>query len=155
MNFFLPKLTFHYHLQKVYMAFYLLTWTYFNDVSVGRNILINSQLIRILFMSIDMKKWKKTEKGRKNMEKEIKPMKVISVKMRYQIWILLKPFEYDPKTNIGDINSSASDDEEEGAEYKVKRISNSKELTVKGASVVEKRSLADVLQYRCQTWNCI
>ena len=82
-------------------------------------------------------------------------MKVISVKMRYQIWILLKPFEYDPKTNIGDINSSASDDEEEGAEYKVKRISDSKELTVKGASVVEKRSLADVLQYRCQTWNCI
>ena len=56
-------------------------------------------------------------------------MKVISVKMRYQIWILLKPFEYDPKTNIGDINSSASDDDEEGAEYKVKRISNSKELS--------------------------
>ena len=54
------------------MAFYLLTWTYFNDVSVGRNILINSQLKRILFMSIDMKKWNKTEKGRKNMEKENK-----------------------------------------------------------------------------------
>ena len=28
------------------------------------------------------------------------------------------------KTNIGDINSSSSGDEEEGAEYKVKRISN-------------------------------
>ena len=37
----------------------------------------------------------------------------------------LKPFELEPKTNIGDINSSSSDDEEEGAEYKVKRISNS------------------------------
>ena len=36
----------------------------------------------------------------------------------------LKPFEFEPKTNIGDINSSSSDDEEEGAEYKVKRISN-------------------------------
>ena len=29
------------------------------------------------------------------------------------------------KKNIGDVNSSSSDDEEEGAEYKVKRISNS------------------------------
>ena len=37
----------------------------------------------------------------------------------------LKPFELEPKANIGDINSSSSDDEEEGAEYKVKRISNS------------------------------
>ena len=37
----------------------------------------------------------------------------------------LKPFEFEPKTNIGDINSSSSDDEEEGAEYKVKWISNS------------------------------
>ena len=31
---------------------------------------------------------------------------------------------FKSKTNIGDINSSGSDDEEEGAEYKVKRISN-------------------------------
>ena len=31
----------------------------------------------------------------------------------------LKPFEFEPKTNIGDIKSSSSDDEEEGAEYKV------------------------------------
>ena len=37
----------------------------------------------------------------------------------------LKPSEFEPKTNIGDINSSSSDDEEEGAEYKVKWISNS------------------------------
>ena len=37
----------------------------------------------------------------------------------------LNSFEFEPKTNIGDINSSSSDDEEEGAEYKVKRISNS------------------------------
>ena len=36
----------------------------------------------------------------------------------------LKPFEFEPKTNIENINSSSSDDEEEGAEYKVKRISN-------------------------------
>ena len=36
----------------------------------------------------------------------------------------LKSFKFEPKTNIGDIISSSSDDEEEGAEYKVKRISN-------------------------------
>ena len=36
----------------------------------------------------------------------------------------LKPFKFDPKTNIGDIISSSSDDEDEGVEYKVKRISN-------------------------------
>ena len=56
--------------QDIYMTFYLLTWTYFNDVNGGRNILINSQLKRILFMSSDKKKWNKTEKDRKNMEKE-------------------------------------------------------------------------------------
>ena len=32
----------------------------------------------------------------------------------------LKPSEFEPKTNIVDINSSSSDDEEEGAEVKVK-----------------------------------
>ena len=37
----------------------------------------------------------------------------------------LKPFEFEPKANIGDINSRSSDDEEEVAEYKVKRIYNS------------------------------
>ena len=37
----------------------------------------------------------------------------------------LKSFEFEPKTNIGDINSSNSDDEEEGIEDKVKRKGNS------------------------------
>ena len=37
----------------------------------------------------------------------------------------LKPSEFEPKPNIGDINSSSSYDEEEGAEYKVKWISSS------------------------------
>ena len=36
----------------------------------------------------------------------------------------LKLFEFEPKTNVGDINSSSSDDEEEGAECKVKQIIN-------------------------------
>ena len=33
----------------------------------------------------------------------------------------LKPFELEPKRNIRDINSSGSDEKEEGAEYKVKQ----------------------------------
>ena len=33
-------------------------------------------------------------------------------------------FEFEPKTYLGNINSSSSNNEEEGAEYKVKRISN-------------------------------
>ena len=35
------------------------------------------------------------------------------------------PSEFKPKANIGDTSSSSSDNEEEGAEYKVKWISNS------------------------------
>ena len=58
----------------------------------------------------------------------------------------LKPFEFEPKVNIGDINSSSSHDEEEGAEYKVKPISNSE-----WGECSAKQSLADVLQNRCQT----
>ena len=58
----------------------------------------------------------------------------------------LKPFEFERKTNIGDINSSSSDNEE-GAEYKVKLISNSAWCS---ASAMQKQPLADVLQNRCQ-----
>ena len=74
--FFLPKSPFT---QDIYMAFYLLTWTYSNDVNVGRNILINSQLKRIFFYE----RRNKTEKDRKNMK--ITAMKVTSVKIRCQI----------------------------------------------------------------------
>ena len=48
----------------------------------------------------------------------------------------LKPFKFEPKTNIGDIISSSSDDEEEGAEYKVKRISNSEWCECSAKAVV-------------------
>ena len=37
----------------------------------------------------------------------------------------LKSFEFESKTNIRVINSSSSDDEEEGIEFKVKGISSS------------------------------
>ena len=36
----------------------------------------------------------------------------------------LKPFKFEPKANLGDIISSSSDDDDEGVEYKVKRIRN-------------------------------
>ena len=85
--FLLPKLTFQHHLHKIHMAFYLLTWTYFKDVIVGRNI-INSRLERILFISSDKKKLNKTEKDRKNMEKEKKNDGSELVKMKYHIQIL-------------------------------------------------------------------
>ena len=50
----------------------------------------------------------------------------------------LKAFEFEPKTNIGDINSSSSDDEEEGAEFKVKRISNNEWSECSAKAVVGK-----------------
>ena len=48
------------------MAFYLLRWTYFNDINGGKNILINSQLKRILFMSNDKEKWNNWERQKKH-----------------------------------------------------------------------------------------
>ena len=46
----------------------------------------------------------------------------------------LKPFKFEPKTNIGDIISS--DDEDEGVEYKVKRISNNEWCECSAKAVV-------------------
>ena len=121
------------------MAFYLLTWTYFNDANGGRNILINSQLKRILFMSSDKKKWNKTEKDRKNMEKENNSHESDFIENEMPDLIFLKPFKFEPKTNIGNIISSSSDDEE-GAEYKVKRISNNAWCNCSAKAVVGKCS---------------
>ena len=68
------------------MTFYLPTSTYFNDVNGDKNILNNSQLKKILSMSSDKKKWNKTVKDRKNMEKENNSNESeTSVKIRYQI----------------------------------------------------------------------
>ena len=74
--------------QDIYVTFYLLTGTYFNDVNGGRSILTNSQLKRILFMSSKKKKkkkWNKTEKEKKIMEKNNSNESETSVKMGYQI----------------------------------------------------------------------
>ena len=47
----------------------------------------------------------------------------------------LKPFEFERKTN-SDINISSSDDEEEGAEYKVTWISNNEWCECSAKTVV-------------------
>ena len=73
---------------------------------VGRNILMNSQLKRIVFMSSDKKKWRKTEKDRKNMEKQNNTDKSDFSENEITDLNFLRPFEFEPKTNIGDINSS-------------------------------------------------
>ena len=52
----------------------------------------------------------------------------------------LKPFEFEPKTNIGDFNSSSSDDEEEDPEYKVKRTSSSEWCECRSKAVVARSS---------------
>ena len=63
-------------------------------------------------------------------------MKVIPVIMRYQILILLKTFEFEPKRNIGDINSSSSDDVEEGIEDKGKQINLLPRTTFKKVNTI-------------------
>ena len=67
---------------------------------------MNSQLKRIVFMSSDKKKWRKTEKDRKNMEKQNNTDKSDFSENEITDLNFLRPFEFEPKTNIGDINSS-------------------------------------------------
>ena len=76
------------------MTFYLLIWSYFNDVNVGRNILINSELKRILFMSSDKKnetKLRKTEKMWKKKMTDESENEIPDLNF-------LKPFEFETKT---------------------------------------------------------
>ena len=76
------------------MAINLLKWTYFNDVYVGRNILMNSQLKIILFVSSGKKKWNKTERDRKNMEKEDNTDESDFIENEIPDLTFLKPFEF-------------------------------------------------------------
>ena len=62
----------------------------------------------------------------------------------------LKHFTFQPKTNIEDIISSSSDDEQEGAEYKVECISNNE-----WCECSAKVFVGNVLQNRCQACNFI
>ena len=70
----------------------------------------------------------------------------------------MKLFKFEPKTNIGDIISSSSDDEDEGVEYKVKRISNNEWCECSAKAVVGRCSSKQVsglklyykrIQHRC------
>ena len=70
-------------------------------------------------MSSDKEKWSKSEKDRKNMEKENNTDESDFSENEMPDLNCLEPFEFEPKTNIGDVNSSSSDDEEQGAEYKL------------------------------------
>ena len=92
---------------------------------MGKNILTDSQLKRILFISSDKQKSNKTEKDGKKMEKENNIDKSDFSENEILDLNSLKHFEFESKTNIGVINSSSSDDEEEGIEYKVKRLCTS------------------------------
>ena len=75
-------------------------------------------------MSSDKAKWNKTEKDRKNMDKENNSYESDFSENEVPDWNSLKHVKLKPKTSIVDINSNSSDDEEEGAEYKVKPISH-------------------------------
>ena len=67
--------------QDLYIAFYLLTWTYFNDVNGGKNLNLKESFLWVATRKNETK-LRKTEKTWK---KKITAMKVTSVKMRYQI----------------------------------------------------------------------
>ena len=73
-------------------------------------------LRRILFISRDRKKWKRTGKGRKNMakaEKEKNTDESDFSKTEVLDWNSLKPFEFESKTNIRVISSSSSGDQKQ------------------------------------------
>ena len=57
-------------------------------------------------MGSDKKNWNKTEKDRKNMGKENNTDESDFSGNEIPDLNSLKPFEFEPKTNIGDINSS-------------------------------------------------
>ena len=68
-------------------------------------------------MSSDKKKWNKTEKDRKNMEKENNTDESDFSENEIPDLNSLKPYEFEPKRNcINCINSSSSDEEKEIAE---------------------------------------
>ena len=74
------------------------------------------------------------KKNRKNMEKENNSDESDFSENEIPDLNSLKPFKFEPKTNIGDIISS--DDEDEGVEYKVKRISNNEWCECSAKAVV-------------------
>ena len=119
-------------------AFYLLTWTYFNDVNGGRNIFVNSQLKRIFFMKKNVEKENNSD-GSDFSENEISDLPIF--------WSILNLNQKQTSEILSVVAVMMR--KKVLAEYKVKQI------RVSGASAVQKRSLADVLQNSCQTCNFI
>ena len=84
--------------QDIYGLFYLLAWSYFHDINVGRNILTNSQLKESFLLAATRKsktKLRKTEK--KTWKKKITTMKVTSSENGIPNSNSLKTFEFEPK----------------------------------------------------------
>ena len=71
-------------------------------------------------------KMKQNRKTEKNMEKEKNSAESDFSENEIPDLNSLKPFKFEAKTDIRYIVSRSSDDEEEGAEYKVKRLINYK-----------------------------
>ena len=118
--FFLPKLTFQCHLHKIYM-------TYFNEVIVSRNILMNSQL--------------RTNTDESDFsENEIQDLNS------------LKPFEFEPKTNIRNISSSQKQPSEvycnKSYSYKFRKI-HRKTLDLSHTGLSHTTLLKKRLWHRC------
>ena len=91
-------------------------------------------------MSSDKKNETKPRKTEKSMEKENSTDESDFRKNEIPDLNYLKPFEFELEANIGDINSSSSDDEEERTEYKVKPISNSEWCECSAKAVISRCS---------------
>ena len=72
------------------------------------------------------------------MEKENKTDGSDLKKMKYQIQNSLKPFEFEWKTNIEEINSSSCDNEEEGTEAVVCKCSEAGSVENMSLEILQK-----------------
>ena len=80
------------------MAFYLLTWTYFNDVIEGKNIYSIPNLKEYFLLVARRKNETKLRKTGNNTDKsDFSENEMLDLNS-------LKTFEFETKTNIGDIN---------------------------------------------------
>ena len=80
------------------------------------------------------------KKNRKNIEKENNSDESDFIENEIPDLNSLKPFKFEPKTDIGDFISSSSDDEGEEVEYKVKGISNNEGCQCSAKAVADRCS---------------
>ena len=91
--FFLPKLIFHYHLNKIYIAFYLWTWTYFNDVNGSKDL----NLKKSSLWAATKKKMKQNWERQKNLEKQNDSDESDFSENEILDLNSLRPFKFEPK----------------------------------------------------------